>query len=46
MRIVNQRNFPADLHLKALNIRVDTNEMMQINGKLRFSNRLDFDLNI
>lgn len=46
MRIVNQRNFPADLHLKALNIKVDTNEMMQINGKLRFSNKLDFDLNI
>jgi hypothetical protein len=36
MKIVRQRNFQSDAYLKALNIKVDTNEMLKINGKLRF----------
>jgi hypothetical protein len=32
MNIVRQRNFHSDEYLKALNIKVDTNEMMEING--------------
>ena len=46
MKIVNQRNFHSDPYLKALNIKVDTSEMMKVNGKLRFQNRLDFYLYI
>ena len=36
MKIVNQRNFQSDPYLKALNIKVDTNEMLKINGNLIF----------
>ena len=35
MKIVQQRNFQSDPYLKSLNIKVDTNEMLKINGKLR-----------
>jgi len=36
MKIVNQRKFQSDPYLKALNIHVDTAEMLKIKGKLRF----------
>jgi hypothetical protein len=36
MKIVNQRDFQSDQYLKALNIKVDTNEMLEVNGKLIF----------
>lgn len=42
MKIVNQRKFQSDPYLKALNINVDTSEMLKIKGKLGFSSRLDF----
>ena len=32
-KIVHQRNFHSDPYLKALNIKVDTNEMLKINGE-------------
>jgi len=44
MKIVHQRNFQSDPYLKALNINVDTSEMLKINGNLRFQNRVDFYL--
>jgi len=42
MRIVNQRDFQSDQYLKALNIKVDTNEMLEVNGKLIFYFRYVF----
>lgn len=32
-RIVQERNFPTDPYLKALNVKVDTREMLQVNGR-------------
>lgn len=32
MRIVNERDFKHDPYLQSLNIQVDTQEMMKING--------------
>lgn len=34
MDIVHQRRFQSDPYLKALNVQIDTNEMLKINGKL------------
>lgn len=42
MKIVHQRNFQSDPYLKALNIKVDTNEMLKINGNLRFQKQIRF----
>ena len=33
MRIIQQRNFAADRYLNAMNIKVQTNEMMKVKGK-------------
>jgi hypothetical protein len=35
MNTVRQRNFQLDPYLKALNVKVDTSEMLKINGKLQ-----------
>ena len=35
MDIVRQRRFPSDPYLKALNVQVDSNEMLKIKGKLQ-----------
>lgn len=34
MRIIQKRNFPADRYLNAMNIKVQTNEMMKVKGKI------------
>lgn len=35
MKIVNQRQFHLDPYIKALNINVDTKEMLKIKGRLK-----------
>lgn len=36
MNIMHQRRFQSDPYLKALNVQVDSNEMMKITGKLEW----------